>query len=219
MKVVISTDIQAVCPELSLALITCKVKNGNTTDEFWTEMEAEISAVKACYQLDEINKRNEIAATRRVYKLLGKDPNRYRPSAEALCRRILRDMPVPKVSLLVDIINLVSIRSGFSIGGFDLSKIKGEIKLGVGIAHEAFEAIGRGALNIEGLPVYRDDVGGIGTPTSDNERTKIDEGTTQLFIIINGYSGKIGLQDAVDHTFELLSRHASLKEWAVERQE
>jgi hypothetical protein len=109
--------------------------------------------------LEDINKRIAIAATRRVYKALGKDPNRYRPSAEALCRRIVRDIPVYRVSLLVDIINLVSIRSGFSIGGFDLTKIQGDLRLGVGTAEDEFEAIGRGLLNIEGLPVYRDAVG------------------------------------------------------------
>ena len=204
MQVTISPEIKTTCPELTLALISCEVQNGPTTEAFWAEMEEEVARIKSTFQLDEINKRTAIAATRRVYKALGKDPNRYRPSAEALCRRIVRDIPVYRVSLLVDIINLVSIRSGFSIGGFDLTKIQGDLRLGVGTAEDEFEAIGRGRLNIEGLPVYRDTVGGIGTPTSDNERTKISDNTSQLMMIINGYSGKAGLQEAVDHTIELL---------------
>jgi DNA/RNA-binding domain of Phe-tRNA-synthetase-like protein len=216
MQVTISPEIKTTCPELTLALISCEVQNGPTTEAFWAEMEEEVARIKSTFQLDEINKRIAIAATRRVYKALGKDPNRYRPSAEALCRRIVRDIPVYRVSLLVDIINLVSIRSGFSIGGFDLTKIQGDLRLGVGTADDEFEAIGRGQLNIEGLPVYRDTVGGIGTPTSDNERTKISDNTSQLLMIINGYSGKAGLQEAVDHTIELLSRHAALKAWKVE---
>ena len=216
MQVTISPEIKASCPEFTLALISCEVQNGPTTEAFWAEMEEEVARIKSTFQLDEINKRTAIAATRRVYKALGKDPNRYRPSAEALCRRIVRDIPVYRVSLLVDIINLVSIRSGFSIGGFDLTKIQGDLRLGVGTAEDEFEAIGRGLLNIEGLPVYRDTVGGIGTPTSDNERTKISDNTSQLLMIINGYSGKAGLQEAVDHTIELLSRHAALKAWKVE---
>ena len=216
MQVTISPEIKTTCPEFTLALISCEVQNGPTTEAFWAEMEEEVARIKSTFQLDEINKRTAIAATRRVYKALGKDPNRYRPSAEALCRRIVRDIPVYRVSLLVDIINLVSIRSGFSIGGFDLTKIQGDLRLGVGTADDEFEAIGRGRLNIEGLPVYRDTVGGIGTPTSDNERTKISDNTSQLLMIINGYSGKAGLQEAVDHTIELLSRHAALKAWKVE---
>ena len=199
------------CPQLVLATIICEVKNSDTSSEFWSEMEAEIQRIKSVCALEEINKRPEIAATRKVYKILGKDPNRYRPSAEALCRRILREIPIYKVSTLVDVINLVSIRSGFSIGGFDLEKIEGEeIRLVVGTTDDEFEAIGRGPLNVEGLPLYKDKTGGIGTPTSDNERTKISADTTRLLMIINGYSGRSGLQDAVDFSIELLGKYAEL---------
>ena len=198
------------CPQLVLSTIICEVKNSDTSSEFWSEMEVEIQRIKSVYALEEINKRPEIAATRKVYKMLGKDPNRYRPSAEALCRRILREIPIYKVSTLVDVINLVSIRSGFSIGGFDLEKIQGSIQLGVGTADDEFEAIGRGLLNVEGLPLYKDKTGGIGTPTSDNERTKISADTTRLLMIINGYSGRFGLQDAVDFSIELLGKYAEL---------
>ena len=71
----------------------------------------------------------------------------------------------------MDLINLVSLKTRYSIGGFDADKVEGDVMLGVGKADEKFEAIGRGMLNIEGLPVYRDDIGAIGTPTSDEERT------------------------------------------------
>lgn len=211
MDIIISNRIREACPQLVLATITCEVKNSETSSEFWSEMEAEIQRIKSLYALEEINKRPEIAATRKVYKILGKDPNRYRPSAEALCRRILREIPIYKVSTLVDVINLVSIRSGFSIGGFDLDKIEGEeIRLEVGTADDEFEAIGRGLLNVEGLPLYKDKTGGIGTPTSDNERTKISADTTRLLMIINGYSGRSGLQDTVDFSVELLGKYAEL---------
>ena len=179
-------------------------------------MEKEIQQFSASYSLEEINKRPQIAATRRIYKTLGKDPNRYRPSAEALCRRVIRGIPIYKVCTLVDIINLVSIQSGYSIGGFDIDKIQGNIELGVGTNQDKFEAIGRGLLNVEGLPLYRDELGGIGTPTSDNERTKISEDTTKLLMVLNGYSGKDGLQEAVNQAIQLLARHAELQYQAVE---
>ena len=211
MDIVISNKMREACPQLVLATIICEVKNSDTSSEFWSEMEAEIQRIKSVCALEEINKRPEIAATRKVYKILGKDPNRYRPSAEALCRRILREIPIYKVSTLVDVINLVSIRSGFSIGGFDLEKIEGEeIRLVVGTTDDEFEAIGRGPLNVEGLPLYKDKTGGIGTPTSDNERTKISADTTRPLMIINGYSGRSGLQDAVDFSIELLGKYAEL---------
>jgi len=106
---------------------------------------------------------------------------------------------------------LVSIRSGFSIGGFDTTKIQGNIFLGVGTAEDEFLAIGRGLLNVEGLPLYRDTSGGIGTPTSDNERTKISDTTTDLLMILNGYSGKEGLMEAANHAIQLLGNYAGMR--------
>jgi len=216
MKIEISSEISETCPNLKLAIIRCEVRNSVTSDAFWQEMETEIQRIKATFRIEEINKRPEIAATRQAYKALGKDPNRYRPSAEALCRRIVREIEIYKVSTLVDIINLVSIRSGFSIGGFDADKIQGVLELGVGTNDDEFEAIGRGMLNVEGLPLYRDEVGGIGTPTSDNERTKITDSTTNLLLIINGYSGNDGLLEAVEHSRKLLEEYACLTSFEVE---
>ncbi|MFY9597736.1 MAG: phenylalanine--tRNA ligase beta subunit-related protein, partial [Dysgonamonadaceae bacterium] len=146
---------------------------------------------------------------------LGKDPNRYRPSAEALCRRIVKGIELYRINTLVDLINLLSLKTGYSIGGFDADKIRGNLTLGVGKAGEKFEGIGRGLLNIEGLPVYRDEQGGIGTPTSDEERTKIDSDTSHLLMIINAYSGKQGLPEAVDYGVELLKKYAHAQEITV----
>lgn len=208
-QVSISEEIARVCPELCVAVIACDVRNSPSREALWSEMSAAQQAVRACMKLDEINKWTPIQATRQAYKLLGKDPNRYRPSAEALRRRILRVLPLYKVDTLVDLINLVSIRSGYSIGGFDADKIEGELMLGVGREGEVYHGIGRGELNIAGLPVYRDRVGGIGTPTSDEERTKIGLETTRLLMIINGYSGKNGLSEAVEYAADLLKRYGS----------
>jgi len=216
MEISISNTIHEACPVLALAIISCEVRNSETSIELWSEMEDEIQLFSANHVLEDIKSRPEIAATRKIYKALGKDPNRYRPSAEALCRRIVRGIPVYKVSTLVDIINLVSIRSGFSIGGFDMDKVQGNIVLGVGSDKDVFEAIGRGLLNVEGLPLYRDETGGIGTPTSDNERTKISENTSKLLMILNGYSGKTGLQEAVNHSIGLLQKYALLREYKVD---
>jgi DNA/RNA-binding domain of Phe-tRNA-synthetase-like protein len=166
--------------------------------------------------MEEIARRIPIYETRQAYKKLGKDPNRYRPSAEALCRRILKGYPLYKIDTLVDLINLVSIRTGYSIGGFDAGKIKGDLILGVGQADELFNGIGRGPLNIEGLPVYRDEQGGIGTPTSDEERTKIDISTTKLLMIINGYSGEEGLMEAVVYAKDLLEKYATARNIQIE---
>ena len=80
--------------------------------------------------------------------------------------------------------------------------------MGIGKAGEPFEGIGKGVLNIEGLPVYRDASGGIGTPTSDNERTKMNLGTTHILAIVNGYNGKKGLKEAAEMIQSLLNEYA-----------
>lgn len=216
MEITISEKVKKACPDLQLACIFAEVLNSDSGKGLWQEIEAECIRISNLLTLEDVNKRPAISATRTAYKTFGKEPSRYRPSAEALCRRILRGLPLYKVNTLVDLINLVSIRSGHSIGGFDLDLIQGNLVLGVGESDEEFEAIGRGLLNIEGMPVYRDETGGIGTPTSDNERTKISESTKHLLMIINGYGGESGLKEAVDLTIELLGRYASLSNYEVQ---
>ena len=209
-QISLSNEIQTACPDLCVLAISCQVKNTPNDVDLWELIHQEERLIREQVKLNEINKWLPIQATRQAYKKLGKDPNRYRPSAEALRRRILRGLPLYKIDTLVDIINLVSIQSGYSIGGFDADKIVGGLELGVGEAGELYHGIGRGRLNIEGLPVYRDEIGGIGTPTSDEERTKIEIGTTSLLMLINGYSGKEGLMEAGRYALGLLRKYASL---------
>lgn len=205
----ISEEIAKACPDLHVAVVECDVVNTVSDEQLWKEITEVETHIRTTCKLEDINKFPPIQATRLAYKRLGKDPNRYRPSAEALRRRILRELPLYKIDTLVDIINLLSIQSGYSIGGFDTGKIDGNLVLGVGREGEIYHGIGRGELNIAGLPVYRDNQGGVGTPTSDEERTKIDMNTGKLLMIINGYSGKEGLQEALTYGVSLLTRYVS----------
>ncbi|RGY99996.1 hypothetical protein DXA15_06780 [Parabacteroides sp. AM58-2XD] len=205
----ISEEIAKACPDLHVAVVECDVVNTVSDEQLWKEITEVETHIRTTCKLEDINKFPPIQATRQAYKRLGKDPNRYRPSAEALRRRILRELPLYKIDTLVDIINLLSIQSGYSIGGFDAGKIDGNLVLGVGREGEIYHGIGRGELNIAGLPVYRDNQGGVGTPTSDEERTKIDMNTGKLLMIINGYSGKEGLQEALTYGVSLLTRYVS----------
>ncbi len=212
LNITISDEIFKACPGYVAAVLSCTVKNSPSDPRLWEEIAQEEAAIKANVKIEEINKWAPIKATRDVYKKLGKDPNRYRPSAESLRRRIVRGLSLYQVDTLVDLINLLSIRTGYSIGGFDLDKIQGgQLTLGVGREGELYHGIGRGELNIAGLPVFRDAVGGIGTPTSDEERTKIDLQTTRLLMIINGYSGYDGLEEAIDYAYRLLNQYASVE--------
>lgn len=209
----VSDELRQAWPQFRGAAVFATVKNSAYSGELWKRIEEFTELYRRKYTTDSIKQMPAIQATRQAYKKCGKDPSRYRPSSEALCRRILRGIPLYQINTLVDLINLASIYSGHSIGGFDRDKIQGSrLVLGIGKAGEPYEGIGRGELNIEGMPVYRDAVGGIGTPTSDNERTKISLDTTHLLAIMNAYSGMEGLEESVDYMVGLLKEFAGAEE-------
>lgn len=208
MKISISQRIASACPQLQVGIIKATVINGATDDNLWQELQTEVSHIATTYATDSLSKRPAIAATRQAYKTFGKDPARYRVSSEALCRRAIRGLDLYRINTLVDLINIVSMHSGYSIGGFDADRIEGDMTLGVGTADDVFHGIGRGLLNIAGMPVYRDNIGGVGTPTSDEERTKITLETTQLLICINAYAIEMPLDECLQYTTDLLTRYA-----------
>ncbi len=190
MRIVVSSEIETICPQFVGVAVEAYCVNTDYCAELWQEIEILAMRYKATLTPDTLKLIPGIEATRRAYRAFGKDPSRYRPAAEALVRRTLKDKPLYQVNTLVDLINLASMAFGYSIGGFDADRFVGDtLTLGVGRAGEPYEGIGRGMINIEGLPVYRDADGGVGTPTSDHERTKILTTTTHLLVLINGYDG------------------------------
>ena len=213
----VSDEIKSACPNFKGAAVYAVVKNTAYSEPLWNKINEYISLYRSRYTIDSIKEMTAIQATRTAYKKCGKDPSRYRPSSEALCRRILQGKALYQIDTLVDLINLASINSGHSIGGFDYDKIEGNsLVLGIGKAGEPYEGIGRGELNIEGLPVYRDAIGGIGTPTSDNERTKMGLETTHVLAIMNAYSGTEGLEDNVAFMVNLLKDFAEATDIQIE---
>ena len=182
MKILVSDEIEKVCPSFVGAHVEVSVRNTPYSEGLWNEINRLEQQFRATLTTETLKDISGIAATRRVYRACGKD------------------------STLVDLVNLASIKFGYSIGGFDAEKFEGDtLTLGIGKAGEPYEGIGRGLINIEGLPVYRDSRGGVGTPTSDNERTKIDLNTTHLLVLINGYDGN---EESVRANAEFLIRLA-----------
>lgn len=190
MKIIVSEEIETVCPKFVGACVEANVQNSPYCQELWDEINALGEKYRDTLTTESLKEMSGIAATRKVYRACGKDPSRYRPASEALIRRMLQGKQLYQRDTLVDLVNLASIAFGYSIGGFDADKFEGNtLTLGVGKAGEPYEGIGRGNINIEGLPVYRDSLGGVGTPTSDNERTKMMSDTSHLVVLINGYDG------------------------------
>ena len=190
MNIIVSQEIEQVCPGFVGAAVEAQVVNSKYCAALWDEIHEWEERFRRELTTESLKELSGIAATRAVYKKCGKDPSRYRPASEQLIRRMLQGKELYQIDTLVDLVNLASIAYGYSIGGFDADKFVGdELVLGVGKEGEPYEGIGRGPLNIAGLPVYRDAQGGVGTPTSDHERTKMTLGTTHLVVLINGYDG------------------------------
>ena len=190
MKIIVSQEIESVCPTFVGAAVEAQVVNTPYCTELWDEIHALEERFRQELTTESLKQLPGIAATRNVYKACGKDPSRYRPASEQLIRRMLQGKELYQIDTLVDLVNLASIAFGYSIGGFDADKFVGDtLTLGVGREGEPYEGIGRGIINIAGLPVYRDAEGGVGTPTSDHERTKMTLSTTHLGVLINGYDG------------------------------
>ena len=210
-NITVREEIKSVCPEFVGACVEAHVVNTPYNQPLWDEINALGDRYRQELTTASVKDMEAIAATRRVYKACGKDPSRYRPAAEALIRRMIQGKELYQINTLVDMINLASITFGYSIGGFDADKFVGDhLELGVGRAGEPYEGIGRGQLNIEGLPVYRDAEGGVGTPTSDHERTKITLATTHLVVLINGYDGcESRVRDNAEFLLRLIRKYAS----------
>ena len=170
-KITISDRLEGKVPELQLSCILCDVIPVPVNGQLWNEIQLKINEIAASVSIEQISQLPAIAASRKAYKACGKDPARYRLSAEALLRRVVNRNELYQINNVVDALNLVSISTGFSIGGYDDDKIAGDVVFDIGKPGEPYIGIGRGELNIEGMPVFRDAKGAFGTPTSDSERT------------------------------------------------
>src|SRR5580704_12317679 len=150
----------------------------------------------------------QVEATRAAYRALGKDPARYRNSAEALLRRVVGGKGLPQINAVVDVINLVSMESRLPVGLYDLGHVEGDIVFRAGRVGETYKGIGKYDLNLEGLPVFCDEVGPHGSPTSDSERTMVTLETRKVMAIIISFGGTKGLPEWGQATCSLLEKHA-----------
>ncbi len=121
---------------------------------------------------------------RKLYKSFGQDPTKFRPSSEALHRRLSRGKPFPRIHPAVDAVNLLSLINSIPYGLYDFSKIRGNIRIRLGKPGEGYQGIGRDRINLEGRLLLEDDEGPFGNPTGDSLRTAVDRETETFLYII-----------------------------------
>lgn len=203
-KIRISPSILAKSPKTRLACFKTSVEITPPSPELRSEIEREQARILEQYSLDNIKEFGPIKASRNAYKALGKEPSRYRLSAEALYRRTIKGTPVHKINNVVDLVNLISLKSGFSIGGYDYDKIQGDILFEKGNGDTDYHAIGRGTMNIENMPCFHDELGPFGSPTSDSLRTMVTDLCKNFLMIIVDFNEDESLDKVVDMSKELL---------------
>ena len=124
------------------------------------------------------------ADARSLYKALGLDPTKTRPSNEALLRRVLKGEDLYRVNTLVDALNLSSLRHQLPFGLYDLAQVHPPIVLRKGTTGEAYEGIRKGPVHVEGRPVLSDALGPFGNPTSDSARTMVTTETVSAMVVV-----------------------------------
>jgi DNA/RNA-binding domain of Phe-tRNA-synthetase-like protein len=154
-----------------------------------------------------LRKHEPIDAVRTMFRIWGVDPSKYRPSSEALLRRIVKGGKLPRISTIVDIANLGAIETGWPYGCYDRAKISGPVEIRPGKAGEEYEGIGRQRLRLESRPLFADSEGPFGSPISDSTRTMITGSTRELLAIVcaPGNSSVLLLEEALSTLVERLA--------------
>jgi DNA/RNA-binding domain of Phe-tRNA-synthetase-like protein len=205
----INEKLKDTLPELVLGCVAGRVRVAKHSEELWQEIDSQLARLTSGMTAEAIASVPQIAAMRSAYKALGKDPSRYRGSAEALLRRVLSGKGLYQINNVVDINNLVSLESFQPLGSYDLDQISGPIELRIGASGETYKGIGKDVINIENLPVFVDVGGAFGSPTSDSERAMIRLETTHVLMVVFSFVGRNGLEKRMQRAAELLSRHAA----------
>lgn len=208
----ISAQLKAKCPNTALGCVEAKVETSATPAALQEATRACLERIAKLPEPRAVLESSAIKATRAGYKALGKDPARYRGSAEALLRRLIAGKGMPVINNVVDVINLVSVESRLPIGLYDLANVAGAIEFRAGRAGETYKGIGKYDLNLEDLPLFADAKGPHGSATSDSERTMVTLATKRILAIMVSFGGAMPLGGAMKSLAELLGIHTAAVE-------
>jgi len=125
-----------------------------------------------------------LGATRTMYKRVGIDPTKTRPSSEALFRRLRKGDAFPRINGVVDVINWTSVETQLSFGVYDLDKIQGDVTLRLGRDGEEYAGIRKDTVHVAGRLALVDDAGPFGNPTSDSARTMVTTAATRVLVVV-----------------------------------
>ncbi len=212
MKIIsIDKKLLDVCPNLQLGCINYSVNVEKGNEELWDEINKEISKITNNMTMEDVYKQKNIESSRNLYKLIGKDPHRYRVSSEALIRRIVQGKGLYKINNVVDANNLISIISKLSVGSYDTDKLGENLIFRIGKKGESYKGIGKDIVNTENLPVFSDEFGAYGSPTSDSEKAMITNDTKNVLTVLIAFSDDAGLEQYMSEATKILEKYVGAK--------
>lgn len=206
-SVTIDENIKGKHEKAALGCLQCRVKVEKSSKELLSEIERSCEDIQDSMKLADIVLLPRINDSRVCYKALGKDPRRYRNSSEAMLRRVIQGKGLYHINNVVEVNNLVSVKEAFSLGTYDTANFVGELVWKAAPEGAQYEGIGKDMLNIEFLPALTDDLGPVGTPTSDSVRAMITENTTEILMLIYSFSGAEGLMEILKEAGRLLEKY------------
>ncbi len=219
-NLVIDRGMKELWPEVRVGCLQYRVKVEKKNEEMWKYLKRDIiKKVKDAIFDYGINEIPNIRESRAAYKAFGKDPSRYRVSSEALVRRIGQGKGLYEVNTVVDVNNLISVESGFSVGSYDTAKIEDDLVFRIGREGENYKGIGKDEIHIDCLPVLADGKGAIGSSTSDSERAMITEEAREALTLIYSFSENEDLEAALDYGKKYLEIYAGAQDievWIVD---
>ena len=221
MKYDVSIDksLYSVYPEIRLGLLRFLAKVEETDEQFWTYMNTEVlPQVKSSIEGKEWNEIPGIRGSRAAYKAFGRNPGRYRVSSEALIRRIRRGDELYHINSIVDVNNLISVKSGLSVGSYDLGTIHGAITLRKARAGEGYTGIGKDFLDMENMLVLADEDGIFGSSMSDSTRAMVTEKAKDILVVIYCFEDEIDLGLLLNEGRQAFEKFASVEDvqtWCV----
>ena len=218
-QLVIDRQMKQLWPAVRVGCLQYQVQVEKKNPELWSYLKKEVFKKTRDAIFDYgVNEIPNIKESRAAYKVFGKDPSRYRVSSEALVRRIGQGKGLYEVNTVVDVNNLISIETGFSVGSYDTAKIGEDLVFRVGKEGETYKGIGKEEIKIAALPVLADDAGAIGSSTSDSERAMITEDAGEVLTVIYSFSANQDLEKALEAGKRYLEVYAGARQiesWIV----
>ena len=203
-------EILSLCPDFRLGWLTYEAEPKESGDEIRAAFEPVLAVLRKQLEHTPLAEMPNLGESRKGYRACGKDPGRWRVSSEALYRRIRQGKDIYRINTVVDVNNLVSLETGFSLGSYDRDHLQGTVTLRRGLPGECYAGIGKGNVDLGYMPLLADAAGPVGSPSSDSTRAMVAFESRRILTVIYSFSARRHLEKALELACGRFSRLAGV---------